>query len=125
MSQDDALQTVKFSRMAKVSLEEHVRNGKLAPLYTSKNEGLEASIQSISEVLAQDPRATNTNSLNKRGSKETTAKSTAYMIVFCNVKIHFRVAIDGVHVDEITELDLTNVPRVDGIPILLAAPSLK
>ena len=125
VSADDALQTVNFSPLAKGSLERHIQNGKLAPLYTSKNDGLEASIQSISEVLAQDPRATNTNSSNKRGSKETTSKSIAYIIVFCSVEIHFRVANDGVYVDDITELDLTNVPHVDGIPILLDARSLK
>ncbi|KAL3803098.1 hypothetical protein ACHAWO_010664 [Cyclotella atomus] len=119
VSQDDALQTVKFTPLAKEALEKHVRNGKLSPLYTSKNDGLKGSINSITEVLAQDPRASNTNSPNKRGSKEGAVKNDVYLIVFCNVEIHFRVSADGVLVEDVTELDLANLEHVDGIPILI------
>lgn len=118
VSQDDALQTVNFTQQARVSLERHICNGRLSPLYTFKNDGLEASIQAITEILAQDPRATNTNNANKRGSKEGEASKT-YMLVFCSVQIHFRVSNTGVIVEDITEIDLRNVLHVDGIPILI------
>lgn len=119
VSQDDALQAVNFTALARESLQKHIRNGKLASLYTTKNDGLETSINSITEVLAQDPRATNTNSSNKRGSKDGTAKNDTYSIVFCMVEIHFRVSSEGVIVEDITELDLEGVEHVDGIPILI------
>jgi tRNA-Thr(GGU) m(6)t(6)A37 methyltransferase TsaA len=119
VSQDDALQAVKFTPLAREALEKHVRNGKLSPLYTTKNDGLEGSIKSITEVLAQDPRASNTNSSNKRGSKDETAKNDAYLIVFCNVEIHFRVTTNDVLVEDVTKLDLETLEHVDGIPILI------
>ncbi|KAL3797497.1 hypothetical protein HJC23_009861 [Cyclotella cryptica] len=119
VSQDDALQKVEFTSLARDSLETHIRSGKLDPLYTFQNDGLFSSIDSICEVLAQDPRASNTNSSNKRGTKETTTNSDVYRFVFCSVEVLFRVSATGVVVEDITELDLNNVPHVDGIPVLL------
>jgi hypothetical protein len=119
VSQDDALRKVEFSQLARRSLQECLDKGKLAPLYTSTNDGLEMSMKSIAEVLAQDPRATNTNSSNKRGSQENATNTDAYLIVFCSIELHFKVSTDGVLVEDITEFDFTNVPHVDGIPVLL------
>lgn len=119
VSQDDALQKVEFRPLARDSLESHIRRGKLAPLYTTQNDGLCSSINSICEVLAQDPRASNTNCSNKRGSKETTINSDVYRFVFCSVEVLFRVSATAVVVEDITELDLYSVPHVDGIPVLL------
>jgi tRNA-Thr(GGU) m(6)t(6)A37 methyltransferase TsaA len=118
VSADDALSTVNFTPLSRESIKTHIRNGKLAPLYTTRNDGLEACINSISQILGQDPRATNTNSTNKRGSKEATANSDIYRIVFCSVEILFRVSTNGVLVEDVVELDLQNVLHVDGIPIL-------
>ena len=118
VSQDDELKVVKLTQLARESLVRHIQNGKLAPLYTSKNDGLEGSIMSINQVLSQDPRATNTNRPNKRGTQKVAAMNDLYEIVFCSIIVHFSVSTDGVLVEDITELDLTNVPHVDGIPIL-------
>ncbi|KAL3777153.1 hypothetical protein ACHAWO_006588 [Cyclotella atomus] len=55
VSQDDALQTVKFTPLAKEALEKHVRNGKLSPLYTSKNDGLKGSINTTEQFYTASP----------------------------------------------------------------------
>ena len=127
VSQDDELESVKFSPKAEESLEVCLQNGKLAPLYTVDNNGFEGATQSICEILAQDPRASNSNGPNKRGSSSSlTSSSTAYShkndtykMLFCSVEVLFRVGGEGVIVENVTAMDLKGVQHVDGIPILL------
>lgn len=125
VSQDDALQTVEFTTLARESLERHVRNGKLSPLYTCKNNGIAEAMETIREILAQDPRSSNTNGPNKRGSTSTSSGSMkekqmdTYKFVLCSVEVEFRVCSNGVTVENVSDLDLNGVQYVDGIPVLL------
>lgn len=127
VSQDDELESVKFSPKAEESLEVCLQNGKLAPLYTVDNNGFEGATQSICEILAQDPRASNSNGPNKRGSSSSLTssftayshKNDTYKMLFCSVEVLFRVGGEGVIVENVTAMDLKGVQHVDGIPILL------
>ncbi|KAL9181711.1 hypothetical protein ACHAXT_012054 [Thalassiosira profunda] len=119
VSQDDELKKVSFTSNAEESLERCVARGKLAPLYTSKNGGLAGATKTIEEVLAQDPRASNSNGPNKRGSvSNSNADNDIYNMLFCSTEVSFYMQEDGVTVENITELELDTVERVDGIPIL-------
>ena len=143
--EEDVIDNVEFTIEALQSLERCVWNGKLSPLYTTENSGLEEAKKTIGQILAQDPRASNSNGPNKRGSTSATAaaatataiaraSSTCYKMLFCSVEIEFQVRSnnnndtknDGVGggvvvtVENVNdELDLTRVEYVDGIPILL------
>ena len=59
VSQDDTLQSVQFTTLAKESLIQCIQNHKLAPLYTMKNDGINGAIETMCQILAQDPRASN------------------------------------------------------------------
>ncbi len=112
--EDDTIDTVQFTSKAQQSLEVCVNNGKLSPLYTTENNGLEEAKNTICQILAQDPRASNSNGPNKRGSTttmstsssstsagaaatittkttSTTSLSTHYKMLFCSVEIEFQV----------------------------------
>ncbi|KAL7553727.1 hypothetical protein ACHAWF_017044 [Thalassiosira exigua] len=117
--QDDELESVRFSSKAEEALERCIREGKLAPLYTMQNDGLDGATETIREILAQDPRASNSNGPNKRGSTSAYShKNDIYKLVFCSVEVEFRVNDMGVTVENVSVLDLSGVRHVDGIPIL-------
>ena len=126
VSQDDALKSVQFTPQAQEQLMKCIQYNKLKPLYTIDNDGVQGATNTICEILAQDPRASNSNGLNKRASKKS---SGTYKMIFCSVEIEFRVidseGEDGssegmVIVENINDdLDLDSVEKVDGIPILL------
>lgn len=128
VSNDDELESVKFSTQAEESLVRFVGSGKLAPLYTCKNNGVDDAMKTIREILAQDPRASNSNGPNKRGSTASPSSSSStayshkndmYKMLFCSVEVDFRVGGDGVTVENVCVVDLDSVEHVDGIPILL------
>eukprot|EP00584_Thalassiosira_punctigera_P019406 CAMPEP_0172553596 /NCGR_PEP_ID=MMETSP1067-20121228/51297_1 /TAXON_ID=265564 ORGANISM="Thalassiosira punctigera, Strain Tpunct2005C2" /NCGR_SAMPLE_ID=MMETSP1067 /ASSEMBLY_ACC=CAM_ASM_000444 /LENGTH=397 /DNA_ID=CAMNT_0013341809 /DNA_START=272 /DNA_END=1465 /DNA_ORIENTATION=- len=124
VSQDDELKSVMFSPKAERSLEECVRDGKLAPLYTRENDGVEGAANAIQEILAQDPRASNSNGPNRRGSSLSSSyvhNNDVYKMLFCSTEVEFRVGTDGVVMVENVrgDFDLENVECVDGIPIIL------
>ena len=133
VSQDDTLQSVQFTTLAKESLIKSIQNHKLAPLYTMKNDGINGAIETICQILAQDPRASNSNGVNKRCSSSSSSsymkkgnndnkkeENDIYKMIFCSVEIEFRVNTDGVTVENVNDnLDLTSLDYVDGIPILL------
>ena len=119
VSQEDELKSVKFSSRAKESLEGCIREEKLAPLYTCENSGIDDAMETICEILAQDPRASNSNGPNKRGSTSTSKDDDMYKMLFCSVEVEFRVTRDGVTVENVCDLDLKSVQHVDGIPILM------
>ncbi|KAK1735329.1 tRNA (adenine(37)-N6)-methyltransferase [Skeletonema marinoi] len=113
VSQDDELKSVAFSPSAREQMVKLVKDGKLAPVY-SKKTGLDDAIKTIQEVLAQDPRASNTNT-NKRGSESA---NKVYSILFASIEVQFRVDGDGVVVSEVMDADLSKAEIVDGIPVL-------
>ena len=126
VSCDDELESVIFDPVALDALATCVYNGKLAPLYTANNDGIAGATETIREILAQDPRASNSNNSNKRGTSSS-GRIESYKMLFCSVEVQFRVdkvnggCRDGVvtvmNIRDYTDLDV--VERVDGIPILL------
>jgi tRNA-Thr(GGU) m(6)t(6)A37 methyltransferase TsaA len=88
VAEDDALSLVSFSAKAESDLKAVLSGKLMAPLYTVSNNGFEGAIQTIKQVLAQDPRAS-----RKRGTS-TAATEASYVIVFCQTQIEFRV-VDG------------------------------
>ena len=91
---DDSLSRVSFSARAEDDLKAVLADNLMAPLYTIANNGFEGAIQTLQQVLAQDPRAS-----RKRGTS-TPASDAPYIIVFCRTQIEFRVV--GGNVDVIT-----------------------
>jgi len=134
VSQDDTLKSVQFTSQAQEQLMKCIQYNKLKPLYTLDNDGVQGATDTICEILAQDPRASNSNGPNRRGSssslspKKKNGSSSTYKMIFCSVEIEFRVDTkdkDGssegvVIVENINDdLDLDSIEKVDGIPILL------
>ena len=133
VSCDDELESVIFDPVALDALATYVQKGKLAPLYTATNDGIVGATETIREILAQDPRASNSNNSNKRGTTSSSSgrwrhdNIESYKMLFCSVEVVFRVdkvnggCHDGVvtvmHIRDYIDLDV--VERVDGIPILL------
>ncbi|KAL7443472.1 hypothetical protein ACHAXM_012133 [Skeletonema potamos] len=117
VSQDDELKSVEFTTVAREQMRNLVKDGKLGPV----RYGLDDAIKTIQEVLAQDPRASNTNT-NKRGSE---SGNNFYSILFASVEVQFRVgstegikSYDGVVVENVIDADLSGAKIVDGIPVL-------
>jgi tRNA (Thr-GGU) A37 N-methylase len=108
---DDALSAVSFSSEAEEDLKRAISRKLLAPLYTTKNQGFEGAVQTLKQVLAQDPRAS-----HQRG-KSTETKDPAYKIVFCQTQVEFRVAGGNVEVTKIDGADFDDKVFVDGIPL--------
>lgn len=132
VSCDDELESVIFDPVALDALATCVHDGKLAPLYTANNDGIVGATETIREILAQDPRASNSNNSNKRGTSSSSSgrrhdNIESYKMLFCSVEVEFRVdkvnggCRDGVvtvmNIRHYTDLDV--VKRVDGIPVLL------
>lgn len=138
---NDVVSQVTFAEEAKTELYNCMRRNLLAPLYTlnlppaatkgsstsvaindenSNPVDLLAAMETIKQVLSQDPRARTT-----RGTKTTTTgKTDPYRILFCKVQIEF-IITDGkdkdtseVHVVDIYEACLENKEYVDGIPLI-------
>ena len=97
-----------------------------------KNGGINGAIETICQILAQDPRASNSNGANKRGTSSSLSSinksnnenkkedNDIYKMIFCSVEIEFRVNDEGVTVENVNDnLDLNSLDFVDGIPILL------
>ena len=114
VTQDDELKSVQFSSAAREQMVKLVKDGKLAPVY-NKKDGINDVVKTIQEILAQDPRASNTNT-NKRGSE---CENKVYSILFASIEVQFRVGgNDGVVVENVMDADLSQAEIVDGIPVL-------
>jgi hypothetical protein len=89
-----------------------ISNKLLDPLYTTKNDGLaEGAMETLKQVLAQDPRAS-----RKRGTSTRTTEAS-YRIVFCKVEVEFRVIDGTVEVINVVPADFSDEDFVDGIPL--------
>jgi tRNA-Thr(GGU) m(6)t(6)A37 methyltransferase TsaA len=109
---DDALSQVSFTESAEVKLRTMISNKLLDPLYTTKNDGLaEGAMETLKQVLAQDPRAS-----RKRGTSTRTTEAS-YRIVFCKVEVEFRVIDGTVEVINVVPADFSDEDFVDGIPL--------
>jgi tRNA-Thr(GGU) m(6)t(6)A37 methyltransferase TsaA len=116
VQQDDALAKVEFRETAVDSLQTMVAHGRLAPLYTTENDGVVAARQTLSEVLAQDPRSSH------KGIKENARGSTTaapYNLIFGQCQVDFVVTQDNVvEVVAVTPIDFAAEDYVDGVPLI-------
>jgi hypothetical protein len=137
VDRDDVLESVVFDDAASASLSACLTRGKLGPLYTIENDGFAGATEAIRQVLAQDPRSSNTNRANGRGRRSSSSSLSSssggappdvnYRMLFCKVEVEFRVHGDRdggtgslVTVTNVRDdFDLDGVERVDGIPVLL------
>lgn len=109
---DDALSLVTFAAEAEKDLKEMISQKLMAPLYTSKNDGFDGALQTLKQVLAQDPRAS-----HQRG-KSTGKKDPAYSIIFCQTQVEFRVVDGNVEVTNLVAAKFDDdTSFVDGIPL--------
>jgi tRNA-Thr(GGU) m(6)t(6)A37 methyltransferase TsaA len=128
VQQDDALAKVDFLSAAVTSLQTMVAHGRLAPLYTVDNDGVAAAQQTLSEVLAQDPRSSHKGiKENARGSSESSSTATAsgtaaaapYKLIFGQCQVEFVVTQDNVvEVVAVTPIDFAAEDYVDGVPLI-------
>lgn len=108
---DDSLSQVAFTAAAESDLNDVLSRQLMAPLYTDKNNGFEGAIETLKQVLAQDPRAS-----RKRGT--STHKSEAsYKIAFCQTQLEFRVVDGNVEVIKLDGSSYNDGDYVDGIPL--------
>jgi tRNA-Thr(GGU) m(6)t(6)A37 methyltransferase TsaA len=121
VSQADSLAQVRWTDEAAQSLVQLVTANRLAPLYTTLNQGVDAARQTLNEILAQDPRSSHKGlKVNARGS--TVAGQQAYNLVFGQTQIFFRVVGSQglVQVEALREIDFDPDNFVDGVPLLMA-----
>jgi tRNA-Thr(GGU) m(6)t(6)A37 methyltransferase TsaA len=115
VTQDDEIAVVEFTTEAKNELDECIEQGYLAPLYTKQNDGLVGALQTIQQVLAQDPRSSH------KGVKENArgvASLTTYNIIFCKCRIDFLVSVDRVQVTRVQSVEFRANAYVDGVPLI-------
>jgi tRNA-Thr(GGU) m(6)t(6)A37 methyltransferase TsaA len=102
-NRNDVLPKVEFDAAAEEALKMHVEHNRLAPLYPksskSKSEvssSLEAAKQTLTEILAQDPRSSHKGvSKNRRGSL---SQDESYKLIFARVEVEFVVKESGAYV---------------------------
>jgi tRNA (adenine37-N6)-methyltransferase len=111
VSQDDTLREVRFTESASRDLQEMITQNRLAPLYAENNEGFLGAKETIEQVLAQDPRAS-----NKRGGL-THNEDPAYNIIFVCTQVEFRVKRFGIEIVHIRPIAFCESSFVDGIPL--------
>lgn len=108
---DDSLSQVVFTATAESDLKDVISRQLMAPLYTSNNNGFEGAIETLKQVLAQDPRAS-----RKRGT--STHKSEAsYKVAFCQTQVEFRVVDGSVEVIKLDGAIYNAGDYFDGIPL--------
>ena len=116
---DDSLSHVVFTATAERDLKDVMSRQLMAPLYTSKNNGFEGAIETLKQVLAQDPRAS-----RKRGTS-THRSEASYKIAFCQTQVEFRVADGNVEVIKLDGANYNDGDYVDGIPLAKSVEKTK
>jgi plasmid stabilization system protein ParE len=112
VEQDDELSQVSFTPKAQADLRQAISSGLMQPLYAENNSGFEAALETIKQLLAQDPRAS-----HRRGTS-TSMREPSYRIVFCRAQLEFKVSNDSVKVLSVRGADLADADYVDGIPLI-------
>lgn len=127
VSQDDELSEVTFTDMALQKLQTMVTEGRLEPLYTNENNGFEGARQTLTEVLAQDPRSSHKGLKdNARGTVSPLKNgkdSSIYKLVFGKCQVEFVVEEDEENkslakVTDIVSIDFHPDSYVDGVPLI-------
>ena len=127
VSQDDAIASVHCSHKASAHLKKMVSEGRLAPLYTVDNDGYNGALQTLREVLAQDPRSSHKGIQdNARGTLSPLRitggvldkRLKEYNFVFGQCQVEFVVVEEGVQVTDISAIDFDPESYVDGVPLV-------
>jgi len=128
VDQRDSIESVQFTESAQSSLRELVEEeNRLAPLYTTENDGLAAAQATLKEILAQDPRSSHKGlKVNRRGTSSApdTSKNDngsdkkMYSLVFGKLQVEFQVLSSGVQVEGIFPVDFDEDAYVEGIPLI-------
>jgi tRNA (adenine37-N6)-methyltransferase len=117
VAQDDVLDIVEWSPQAESALAQLLTEGRLEPLYKASD--LEAARATLTEMLAQDPRASHKGlKVNQRGTA-TAAADPLYTLVFGQTQVEFLVRHDRVRVEQIVPIDFRDDAYVEGIPVIL------
>lgn len=132
VSQRDEISQVTFTPEAAHQLEHMVHTKRLAPLYTTENDGYRGALQTLQEVLAQDPRSSHKGvKSNARGTTIPTVSSRSrdpktaplppecYRLVFGQCQVEFVVLeSEGVKVRSVTPIEFDPGSYVDGVPLM-------
>lgn len=127
VSQDDELSEVEFTDMALQKLQKMVAEGRLEPLYATDNNGYEGARQTLTEVLAQDPRSSHKglkeNARGTASSYKNGKVDVTYKLVFGKCQVEFIVEESEKNksfakVTDIIAIDFHPDNYVDGIPLI-------
>ena len=127
VSQDDELSEVEFTEKALEQLRRMIVEGRLEPLYTLENDGFEGARQTLTEVLAQDPRSSHKglkgNARGTTSSRKNGGGDSAYKLVFGKCQVEFVVEESQQHksfakVTDIIAVDFHPDSYVDGVPLM-------
>jgi tRNA (adenine37-N6)-methyltransferase len=111
VEQDDSLRKVVFTKSSEQDLRNMISENRLGPLYNQNNDGFQGAIETLEQVLAQDPRAS-----NKRGTSTQKGEAT-YKIIFVGTQVEFRVTEGVVEIMQILPMNFEDSSYVDGIPL--------
>lgn len=127
VSQDDELSEVEFTDKALQRLQIMVTEGRLEPLYTNENNGFEGARQTLTEVLAQDPRSSHKglkdNARGTTSSLKNKKENATYKLVFGKCQVEFIVEQSDQNkgfakVTDIDAIDFHPDSYVDGVPLI-------
>jgi tRNA-Thr(GGU) m(6)t(6)A37 methyltransferase TsaA len=119
VTQEDVIATVTFSSDAQESLKQLVNDGKLSPIYTKANDGFQGALDTLSQVLAQDPRSSHRGLKNNaRGTVDDDATSSSYKLIFGQTQVEFTVSDRGAEVINVAGVEFDPSAFVDGIPLI-------
>ncbi|GKY91750.1 hypothetical protein MPSEU_000146700 [Mayamaea pseudoterrestris] len=121
VKQDDGIANVEFTNSAKDELEELVKQQRLSPLYTIGNDGFSGAVETLTQVLAQDPRSSHRGlKTNARGTTATTLSPSdaTYSLIFGHTKVEFRVSSKGAQVMHVSAVDFDESAHDNGVPLM-------
>ena len=115
--EDDTIATIQFSVPALTQLKKVVSAGHLKPLYHDGNDGFEGALQTLRQILAQDPRSSHRGvTKSVRGQANT---GTPYHIVLGLAQVTFSVRENMVLVEAVHPVHFDPECYSDGIPLVL------
>ena len=122
VEQDDEIATVSVSDDFIEQVSAMVQAGRLYPLYTIDNDGVDAAVQTLRQVVAQDPRSvTKRKVINQVKTKTGSADNDAYHLIFGQCQVDFVVSDDGALLLSMTPIDFDLAAFVDGVPLVSEA----
>lgn len=116
VDQEDSLQDIMWGEDTLSSLEQVLKDGRLAPLYTTSNDGLEGARQTLQELLLTDPRSSHKGlKSNQRGSN---SGNETYNLIFGQARVDFCVEDGVARVVRVQAIEFTPNSYIEGIPVI-------